>query len=80
MEHDGVFRKKYVMTTHGVIESADSVSAEAHHCHAPLTHRTNACLQSHTAKAHCRGYLYNKTCNTEHKYINFGLFEGATEK
>ena len=26
----------------------------------------------------CKVLITSKTCNTEHKYINFGLFEGAT--
>ena len=54
------------------------IPSAAHQIRAPTTHRTNTCLQSHQRNHHYRDCLYNIRHNTEHKYINFGLFEDAT--
>ena len=58
--------------------SAVHIPSAAHQSRAPTTHRTNTCLQSHKRNHHYRDCLYNIIHNTEHKYINFGLFEDAT--
>ncbi len=58
--------------------SAVHIPSAAHQSRAPTTHRTNTCLQSHKRNHHYRDCLYNIRHNTEHKYINFGLFEDAT--
>ena len=58
--------------------SAVHIPSAAHQSRASTTHRTNTCLQSHKRNHHYRDCLYNIRHNTEHKYINFGLFEDAT--